>query len=139
MDNTESRDAREEALCVDDVFADMYAILKDPFRYTFILTGKFGREFLMWMNRSSKPYAGYIVYPGGMSDGKARQYEFINIKTDKNYDWTQKAVFVDASITQGKTRDACLMQLQVPKTLLSLFAYTAPGFDEPWAKSLQRR
>lgn len=129
-------DALDAALQTPEIYNALYELPKDPHRYTFVLTGKFGQEFLMWMNRCSKPYSGYILYPGGLRDGKARPFQFHYFK-DPNR-WMVKACFVDDSFYSGSTRHSCIQQLAVPKTIETYVAYDGSPVHNVWCHSLYR-
>jgi hypothetical protein len=113
-------EALDEALRCPAVYEALYNMTQDPFRYTYILTGKFGEGFLSWMNQQSKPRAGYILFPGDLRDGVAVQYKHLHLTNDS---WYNKAVFIDDSIYSGMTRAVCLQLLTVPADLRTVVAY----------------
>lgn len=129
-------DILDANLLDDKVYAAVYGMIKDPQRYSFVLTGTFGQRFLQWMNRCSKPYAGYIVYPGGLRDGKVQQHNYHYFK--KPNGWWEKACFVDDSIYSGTTRLTAIHQLSVPQDIETFVAYDGMAVQADWCRSLYR-
>ena len=125
-----------EAAMTPPIYAGLYAMIKDAARYTFILTGRFGEEFLQWMNKASKPYAGYLLYPGGLRDGQVKSYANYYLPDPNN--WMVKACVVDATIYSGTARATLLHQLQVAKTLDTYVAYDGMPDYQYWCRSLYR-
>lgn len=120
----------------DKILQAIYDLIKDPQRYSFILAGKFGQKFLNWAIRTSKPFNGYIVFPGGMHDGKQRQHEYCMFK-DPNR-WMHKACFIDGCFYQGTTRTTCLTRLAVPKTIETFVGYDESVVQPDYLRSLYR-
>ena len=129
-------EALDLAVMNNDIHAALYASVKDAFRFTFILCGKFGQEFLCWMNRTSKPYAGYIVFPAEMRDGKQRSHEYCMLRDDQN--WMRKACYLDSIIRTGVTRSTCIQRLAVPKSLDTYVVLDAMHAESAWCHSLHR-
>jgi hypothetical protein len=129
-------DALDSSLKDDAVYAAVHGMIKDPHRYTFILSGMFGRTFLQWMNRTSKPYAGYIVFPGGMRKGVQKPHEFCLFRDPNN--WMHKACYVDDSLYSGTTRSTCLQRLAVPDTLETYVAFDGSKIKADWCSSIYR-
>jgi hypothetical protein len=130
-------EALDAALDDCQVFSSIYDMFKDPHRYTLVLTGQFGQRYLNWLNRTSKPYNGYIVFPGGMRDGQQKQHQYCLLKDQNN--WMHgKVAFVDDSIYSGTTRETCLARLAVPKDIETYVAYDGMVQQQPWCRSLYR-
>ena len=129
-------DALDTALLDPEICAAVYNQIKDPHRYSFILTGAFGRFFLKWLNKNSKPYAGYMLFTGGLRDGKVRSYEYYYFSIPDT--WMLKACFVDDSIYSGITRATAIRQLAVPKILETYVAYDGMQEHQAWCHSLYR-
>lgn len=127
--------AMDEALCCNDVFEQLYRMVEAPGRLTFILTGKFGREFQQFL--TTRPHAGYMVFPGGMRDGVCKAPDMYRVP-DLGYDWTERCVFVDDSFFSGATRATCLQMLYVKKDLKTIVAYDGSHVRQPWVRSLYR-
>lgn len=125
-------DALDSALLCQDIYAKVYGMVKDPHRYTFITTGSFGINFINWIIENELEAAGWIIFPGGMRDGKCKAM----IKHDLADCWTNRACFVDDSFYSGITRETCLHTLYVEKDLPSFVAYDGSLDHPPWLKSL---
>lgn len=128
-------DELDRALQCDDIYARVYGMVKDPHRYTFILTGTFGIQFVRWMQRNEQRYAGNILFPGNLRDGKVKPALYYDIASDR---WTDKACFVDDSIYSGTTRATCIHTLYVPKNLPTFVAYDGIPALLPEVRSLYR-
>ena len=128
--------ALDDALLEPGICKGIYDMIRDPHRYSYILTGSFGQYFLKWMNANSKPYAGYLLYPGGLRDGLVRAHT--NHYFTKPDLWMMKTCFVDDSIYSGTTRSTAIHQLMVSKEIETYVAYDGMLEAESWCRSLYR-
>jgi hypothetical protein len=130
-------DALDDIICNDsNILERVYNLIKDPHRYTFVLTGTFGEKFVQLLNQTSKPYNGYLLFPGGMRSGVQQPIKYHLLK-DPNL-WVRKVCFVDDSFYSGTTRTTCLQRLSVPKDIDTFVAYDGSLAKEPFVKSLFR-
>lgn len=129
-------DAMDAALCCEDIYTRLYDMVKDPFRFTFILTGTFGMQFYRWMCRNDKRRAGVILFPGGMRDGVAKSPTLIQLSNPDH--WTDRACFLDDSYFGGGTRSGCIQILAVSNQLESIVAYDGSHKRPRWLRSLYR-
>ena len=127
-------DAMDTALDCESIYQQLYDLILDPFRYTFVLSGRFGMHFYKWVMKAGLPHAGAIIFPGGLRDGKSKAPITLKV-TDR---WTQKACFIDDSFYSGTTRATCLHVLYVPKDLPTFIAYDGSVEKQQWVTALYR-
>lgn len=126
--------ALDASLCCADINARVYNMIPDPARKIFLLTGHFGRQFRAWMRDNSKPHVGWVLFPGGMRDGRCRTPEY-NVS---EWDFGSRYVFVDDSYFSGNTRWAVLNWVGGHSLVPAYVAYDGSLVQEQFVTSLYR-
>lgn len=134
LEGVEFFDIIDSNMAAREVFEGLYGMVLDPHRYTFIVTGTFGKQFTSWLK--DKPNAGHILFPGGIRNGVVQRPADWDIASG----WERRCCFVDDSYYSGSTRATALKLLfNVGPDCPTYVAYDgSPAAVKPWLHSLYR-